>query len=513
MSIIPARWILFMKATIWRALMGIGMRIHQLADPRPPRPNFKIVIPSRLSPRGGTFKLLFYVPESYFDAPDEYRYPVVVNFHGGGFTLGTGTDDARWASTVIQQVDAVFVSVEYRLAPEYPFSVGVEDGTDAVIYLASHSEELRLDPDRIALSGFSAGGNFAFTVPLMLYDLQQDAGKRTLLDCHNNPKKHKSGHHHADPEYNHNYLHPNSQFASSEPTPSSSQLSLPRPTQVRSAASSTTSIVKLSDLEPTALEISQTIPDLTLRCIVSFYPPTDFRQSRDEKRLTNPLPEKNLPPMLTNLFDDSYLPTFLNLDLTDPYLSPMAASSEHLRAAYPQDIVLYTCEYDMLNAEGVAFGERLKGEGIGKKVHGGKVEGVGHAFDRKPNPVRFSKEAERCYGEACAELRRVFGGKASVEERRQLEFSKPVDRFEEDTVSVMDGIAELRERVVDEEEGEGPLLDSTNSGLGKEVEESRDGLGKLELGERRLSEGISRSESRSRQRKESKGKFKLENMV
>jgi acetyl esterase/lipase len=382
------------------------MKFHHFAEPKPPTPNFKIVIPSRLSPRGGTFKLVFYVPESYFNAPDGYRFPVVVNFHGGGFTLGTATDDARWASTVIQEVGAVFVSVEYRLAPEYPFSVGVEDGTDAVIYLALYAEELRLDAHRMALSGFSAGGNLTFTVPIMLYDLQNDAGKRNLADCND----------------------PNKQPGASK---SSSTLSLPRLSAQR--ASPTDSILKLSDLEPTVLEINQNIPNLTLKAIVSFYPPTDFRQSREEKRATNPAPEKNLPEMLTNLFDESYFHPADLIDFTDPYLSPAAASDKLLKAAYPDDIVLYTCEYDMLNAEGVAFGERLSGSTIGKTLHGGLIKAAPHAFDKKPNPIHFPKAADRCYSEACAELRRVFGtGRSTPEERRQLDKSERVDRFEED---------------------------------------------------------------------------------
>jgi len=426
-----------MKAAIWRALMAIGMKFHHLAEPVPPRPNFKIVIPSRLSVRGGTFKLIFYVPESYLSAPDGYRFPVVVNFHGGGFTLGTGTDDARWASTVITDVDAVFVSVEYRLAPEYPFSVGVEDGTDALIYLASHAEELRLDPHRMALSGFSAGGNFAFTVPLMLHDLQNEVGKRSLQD------------------FNDGNNGPGTSSSRPGATPSSSTLSLPRPDHVRSNFS-TSSIMKLSDLEPTQLEIAQKVPDLTLKAIVSFYPPTDFRQSRADKRATNPAPEKNLPLMLTNLFDESYMHPPDMIDLTDPYLSPAAASDKLLKAAYPDDIILYTCEYDMLNAEGVAFGERLSGSTIGKTVHGGLIKEVPHAFDKKPNPIRFPKSADRCYAEACAELRRVFGGKSSVKERRQLDKSKAVDRFEDDIE---------RERMA----GEGVnLMDHATMGQGRE---------------------------------------------
>jgi hypothetical protein len=86
----------------------------------------------------------------------------------------------------------------------------------------------------------------------------------------------------------------------------------------------------------------------------------------------------------------------------------------------------------MLNAEGVAFGERLSGRSVGKTVHGGLVKEVPHAFDKKPNPLKFPKSADRCYSEACAELKRVFGGRSSVEERRQLDKSKVVERFRDE---------------------------------------------------------------------------------
>jgi len=38
------------------------------------------------------------------------------------------------------------------------------------MYIAQHSEELLIDTDNIALSGFSSGGNMAFTVPLRLQE-------------------------------------------------------------------------------------------------------------------------------------------------------------------------------------------------------------------------------------------------------------------------------------------------------------------------------------------------------
>jgi hypothetical protein len=55
--------------------------------------------------------------------------------------------------------------------------------------------------------------------------------------------------------------------------------------------------------------------------------------------------------MLANLFDESYLHPPHAIDFTDPYLSPAAASDTLLEDTYPNDIISYTCEYDMLNVE------------------------------------------------------------------------------------------------------------------------------------------------------------------
>jgi acetyl esterase/lipase len=402
-----------MKATIWRVLMKIGMAFHKYAPPRPAPPSFTIKIPSRISSKPGSFKLVFYVPEEYNSAPIERRFPVVVNFHGGGFTLGTGTDDARWAKSVVEHTKAVLVSIEYRLAPNYPFSVGVEDGTDAIVYLAAHADELRLDPHRIALSGFSAGGNFVFTVPLMLHDLQTGSGKRSI----------RGGNGKGFPSSSANQSTASLPVngLSIEPTTSSDALPLSR-----------------KSLTPTELEISQRIPALTITALVAFYPVVDFRIPRGVKKSTNPKPALNLPSTLTDLFDASYMTdghTTVPLDFADPYLSPAAAADSLLAAAYPEVIMLYTCEYDMLNAEGMAFGERLKAEGIGKTVKGGLIRRVPHAFDRKPDLWRWPVEAERCYVEACAELNVVFGQgereRVGTEERRQLEGVERAGRFED----------------------------------------------------------------------------------
>jgi len=237
----------------------------------------------------------------------------------------------------------------------------------------------------------------------MLHELQNDVGKRTLRPDNDRLKRPESG-------------------SSSRPP---SLLGLdPAPDEHHD--------LPLKPLEPTVLEEEQIVPDLTIKAIVSFYPPTDFRQTREEKRITNINQSKNLPPLLTNLFDKSYMHPAETISFSDPYLSPAAAPDHLLKAAYPKRIVLYTCEYDMLNAEGVAFGERLRSPAVGKDVKGGLIREVPHAFDKKPNPIHFPKAADRCYNEATAELASIFGYRASHEERRQLDLSKQVDRFEDD---------------------------------------------------------------------------------
>jgi acetyl esterase len=96
--------------------------------------------------------------------------PLIVFFHGGGFVLcDLDTHDAV-CRNLANLVDAVVLSVDYRLAPETPYPGGVEDAYAATVWAHRNAAELGGDPNRLVVAGDSSGGNFAAVVALMARD-------------------------------------------------------------------------------------------------------------------------------------------------------------------------------------------------------------------------------------------------------------------------------------------------------------------------------------------------------
>jgi ergosteryl-3beta-O-L-aspartate hydrolase len=159
------------QALIFRTLQSIYTFFDlYLSHPLPRRVSCKRRISSTVSSIPGSFDLLFYTPPSYKKRPSSTtKHPLLVNFHGGGFTIGHAGDDARWATEVTTQTSALVVSVNYRLAPTHPFPTGIEDCVSAILWLWKHADEYNLDISQTALSGFSAGGNLAYAVSIRLH--------------------------------------------------------------------------------------------------------------------------------------------------------------------------------------------------------------------------------------------------------------------------------------------------------------------------------------------------------
>ncbi|NXU33099.1 AAAD deacetylase, partial [Thalassarche chlororhynchos] len=106
----------------------------------------------------------------------------VVYFHGGGWCVGQAGMKSydhltRWTS---YRLNAVVVSVNYRLAPKYRFPVQFEDAYSVTKFFLQSSvlSQYGVDPDRVCVAGDSAGGNLAAAVAQQLL---QDSEVKTKL--------------------------------------------------------------------------------------------------------------------------------------------------------------------------------------------------------------------------------------------------------------------------------------------------------------------------------------------
>jgi acetyl esterase len=96
--------------------------------------------------------------------------PLIVYFHGGGFVYGDLRGGDWICGTVAKDLDAIVVSVGYRLAPKHPFPAGVEDCYAATVWCTRHADEIGADAGRLGVMGESAGGTLAAVVALMARD-------------------------------------------------------------------------------------------------------------------------------------------------------------------------------------------------------------------------------------------------------------------------------------------------------------------------------------------------------
>jgi len=176
-----SRWLLILKARLIRGLGKLLLPLINFLTRKASYPStFSRKIPTTISPLRGNILLEFYTPQDYYQTRNKTSFPTIINFHGGGFCLGSATDDAPWAKVLVEKCNAVVISVDYHLAPEYPFPTAVEDGVDALLYVVAHADELGIDIDRIATSGFSAGGNLCITVPLLFQEILQKRGQEAV---------------------------------------------------------------------------------------------------------------------------------------------------------------------------------------------------------------------------------------------------------------------------------------------------------------------------------------------
>jgi acetyl esterase len=121
------------------------------------------------------------VPVRVYRPSDDAALPVVMWIHGGGWVTGSIETHDQLCRQLCDDVGAIVVSVDYRLAPEVKFPGAVDDCVAAWRWLSEHAAELGGDPARVAVAGDSAGGNLAAVTALAAREAQLAAPVLQLL--------------------------------------------------------------------------------------------------------------------------------------------------------------------------------------------------------------------------------------------------------------------------------------------------------------------------------------------
>ncbi|KAJ5316859.1 hypothetical protein N7508_001367 [Penicillium antarcticum] len=295
--------------------------------------------------------------------------PVLLTFHGGGFTIGHAKDDARWCSTILKAIpEAISISINYRLAPEHPFPTALDDSVDAILWLWKHAEEYNLDQSRFVLSGASAGGNLVLGVPFRLGD---ELRKR----------KGREGDEDGD---------------GGEGTDGQGGIRFAGIVAFYPPVAWTKSREERDSSNPIARKKSMISPGV-------------FRLFDESYLGCGDLPRKPVSTISPSAVGVEM--SVGEVDMAHPYLSPGLAPDQLIQTVYPPKVAIYTCGWDPLLVEGETFRERLLGfvrDGFMESVGGFMVEGVVHGFDKRPSFWRRDEVRVKMYGDAVREVKGMW---------------------------------------------------------------------------------------------------------
>ena len=106
------------------------------------------------APGGESLKLDAHIPEG------KGPFPAVILVHGGGWTAGHKTVNFVHALfPVLDQTGMAWFTIDYRLAPKHPYPAARLDVESAVRWVKKNAKTYKVNPNKIALMGESAGGH------------------------------------------------------------------------------------------------------------------------------------------------------------------------------------------------------------------------------------------------------------------------------------------------------------------------------------------------------------------
>ncbi|MFS1701838.1 alpha/beta hydrolase fold domain-containing protein [Alteromonas sp. AMM-1] len=130
--------------------------------------------------------------DTFFPSAENHNGQAIIFIHGGGWRAGNKSNFYPLANKLAQLGYTVFTP-EYRLSIEAQYPAGMQDITDAILWVKSNSEALMIHPQKVAIGGGSSGGQMAalagYTAHTSLYksdshksDSHSDTSVNAVID-------------------------------------------------------------------------------------------------------------------------------------------------------------------------------------------------------------------------------------------------------------------------------------------------------------------------------------------
>ncbi len=110
------------------------------------------------------------IPIRIYSDSKETDLPILIYYHGGGWVVGDLETHDGICRQLAKSSKLLVVSVDYRLAPEHPYPIPLEDAYNSLLWIKENGQTIGGNPQQIAVGGDSAGGNLAAAVALKARD-------------------------------------------------------------------------------------------------------------------------------------------------------------------------------------------------------------------------------------------------------------------------------------------------------------------------------------------------------
>jgi alpha-L-fucosidase 2 len=105
-----------------------------------------------------------------FTPEGEGPFQTCILVHGGGFTKGDKTSFIKPLFAPLSEAKFTWFTINYRLAPDHRYPANIEDTEAAIRWVKAHAKDYKVDVNKIALIGESAGGHIVSMVGVRAHD-------------------------------------------------------------------------------------------------------------------------------------------------------------------------------------------------------------------------------------------------------------------------------------------------------------------------------------------------------